>query len=259
MPDFYRIADFISYLLHARGKHGVHSPFVYHFVTQILESKSVHPSFHHIELTRAKMLGSRAEIMMTDLGAAKKKGPRALREIAANTAKQAKYGRLLYRVMSTFQPEFAVELGSCTGISTMYQAAAMSSNPLYSIEGDATLASIARANLEAAGLSAQAQVIQGSFEQVLPALLREMPRLDYLFADGNHSLEATLHYFELALSRAHEGSIFIFDDIHWSDEMKRAWNIIQRHKEVRVSIDIFAMGLIFFRKEQEKEHFILRY
>lgn len=259
MPDFFRAADFLGYLLHARGKHGVHSPFVYRFVTDILEQKQQHPAYHRIELIRAAMLQSKAEIRMQDFGAGSKKDVRSLREIASNTAKSAKYGRLLHRIIAAFRPEFALELGTCTGISTMYQSIGMEANPLLSIEGDPTLTALAQSNLEEAGLQDRAHLIHGNFDDVLPAVLAQLPRLDYLFADGNHRLEPTLHYFGLALEKAHEGSLFIFDDIHWNEEMFRAWNIIKNHKEVRVSIDLFAMGLVFFRTEQEKEHFTLRY
>ena len=141
----------------------------------------------------------------------------------------------------------------------MYQSIGMNRQPLFSIEGDPTLAEIAETNLREAGLEERGRIIRGNFDTVFPALLQELPRLDYLFADGNHTLEATLHYFELAMQKAHEGAVFIFDDIHWNEDMYRAWNIIRNHKEVRVSMDIFAMGLVFFRTGQEKEHFILRY
>jgi len=259
MPDLFRVADFLAYLLHARGKHGVHSPFVYRLVTDILEQRTLHPSYHRIELIRAAMLESSAQIRMHDLGTGKKKDVRSLREITASTAKRAKYGRLLHRIIAAFRPEYAVELGSCTGISTLYQSIGMEHHPLFSIEGDPTLASIAKENLREAGLEERAKIIQGNFDTAFPALLQHIPQLDYLFADGNHTLEATLHYFQMALNKAHEGSLFIFDDIHWNEDMFRAWNIIKNHKEVRVSIDIFAMGLVFFRTVQEKEHFILRY
>jgi predicted O-methyltransferase YrrM len=250
MPDLYRAADFLGYLLHAKGKHGVHSPFVFSFVTEILEGKRRHPAYHNIELIRAAMLKSNAEIRMQDFGAGKKKDIRSLREITGSTAKRAKYGRLLHRIIEAFRPEFAVELGSCTGISTMYQSIGMDRQPL---------AEIAESNLREAGMEERARIIRGNFDTILPALLQELPRLDYFFVDGNHTLEATLHYFDMALQKAHEGSLFIFDDIHWNEDMYRAWNIIRNHKKVRVSMDIFAMGLVFFRTGQEKEHFILRY
>jgi len=60
------------------------------------------------------------------------------------------------------------------------------------------------------------------------------------------------------LPLTHNNSIFIFDDIYWSQEMQKAWKEIQQHPEVRVTIDTFYWGLVFFRKEQAKEHFKIR-
>jgi predicted O-methyltransferase YrrM len=81
---------------------------------------------------------------------------------------------------------------------------------------------------------------------------------DLIYFDGNHRKEASLHYFEKLLPLVHNDSVFIFDDIHWSKEMEEAWEQIKAHPQVSVSIDTFYWGLVFFRKEQEKEHFTIR-
>ena len=81
---------------------------------------------------------------------------------------------------------------------------------------------------------------------------------DLIFIDGNHQKKATLNYFEKLLSSMHNDSVMIFDDIHWSKEMEEAWEEIKLHPEVSVTIDIFHWGLVFFRREQAKEHFVIR-
>ena len=53
-------------------------------------------------------------------------------------------------------------------------------------------------------------------------------------------------------------SVWIFDDIHWSQEMENAWLTIKNHPKVTVTIDTFQWGIVFFRAEQEKEHFVIR-
>lgn len=104
----------------------------------------------------------------------------------------------------------------------------------------------------------------GNFDELLSAenLSRGIevvtPGLDLIYFDGNHQKEATLNYFNKLLPLAHNNSVFIFDDIHWSKGMEEAWEEIKAHPRVRVSIDSFFWGLIFFREEQEKEHFTLR-
>ncbi|MDT0686872.1 O-methyltransferase [Autumnicola psychrophila] len=81
---------------------------------------------------------------------------------------------------------------------------------------------------------------------------------DLIFFDGNHQKQPTLAYFHKLLPGAKNSSVFIFDDIHWSPEMEEAWEEIKDHPQVTVSIDTFYWGLIFFRKEQAKQHFNIR-
>jgi predicted O-methyltransferase YrrM len=79
-----------------------------------------------------------------------------------------------------------------------------------------------------------------------------------IFFDGHHNKEATIQYFELLLPKAHNDSVFVFDDIYWSQEMTEAWEYIKNHSSVSVTVDCFYLGLVFFRKEQVKEHFKIR-
>jgi predicted O-methyltransferase YrrM len=79
-----------------------------------------------------------------------------------------------------------------------------------------------------------------------------------IYFDGNHSKEATLNYFELLLPTVTNETVWIFDDIHWSPAMEAAWEVIQKHPKVTVTIDTFQWGLVFFRLEQPKEHFVIR-
>jgi len=79
-----------------------------------------------------------------------------------------------------------------------------------------------------------------------------------MYFDGNHQKEATLNYFNICLKTVHNNSIFIFDDINWSPEMQQAWLVIKNHPKVTISINTLIWGIIFFRKEQEKEHSTIR-
>jgi hypothetical protein len=47
--------------------------------------------------------------------------------------------------------------------------------------------------------------------------------------------------------------------IRQSQDQQLLWQQLQNQKEITVGIDLFAMGMAFARKSQEKENFILRY
>ena len=103
------------------------------------------------------------------------------------------------------------------------------------------------------------RLIEGEFDKSLPEVLSAVQSVDLVFFDGNHSFDATWKYFSQCLERSHDNSIFIFDDIHWSDEMEQVWDKIKQSKNVRVTIDLFRMGIVFFRKELSKQDFVIKY
>jgi predicted O-methyltransferase YrrM len=260
LNEIFRLSDYFQYLLTARTRHGIHSPFVYSFTEQVINNRTPSPYFDIIETTRRKMIKSDVVIDFVDLGAGNKTGKRKVSEIASSTAKSAKYGRFLFRLLAAAQPRYNIELGTGSGITALYQAAALSPDrPLHSVEGSPRLAEIAAYNAQQCGLTDRMVLHQGSFENVLPQLLQSLPTVDYAFVDGNHGFDPTMAYFEQLMAHAHENTILVFDDINWSEEMKRAWAVIKNDSRVSLSIDIFALGIIFLRQGQEKEHFIIRY
>lgn len=62
----------------------------------------------------------------------------------------------------------------------------------------------------------------------------------------------------MLLPTAINGTVWIFDDIHWSPEMTQAWETIKILPEISVTIDCFHLGFAFFRNEQVKEDFYIR-
>ena len=130
-----------------------------------------------------------------------------------------------------------------------------SENKITSIEGCPKTALYAKQQLNSFKAD-HVTVETGEFKIVLPQLKEK--NYDLFFFDGHHSKDATIQYFETLLPKAHNETIFVFDDIYWSKGMTEAWEIIRQHPKVTVTIDTFFWGLVFFRKEQVKEHFTIR-
>ncbi|MBI4946382.1 MAG: class I SAM-dependent methyltransferase [Bacteroidetes bacterium] len=251
---------YIQYLLTAKTPHGIHSPFVFELVNEVINKKGSYYAFNNIEKLRRKMLFSLREIEVTDLGTGKS-GKRTISAIAELSLKSAKYGQLLFRLVNHFKPNSILELGTSLGISTAYLASANPNAKVITIEGCPNIAAEARKNFESLSLD-NIETVVGDFDVVLTSNIQHLiskGKLDFIFFDGNHRKEPTLQYFTQCLEHAGNDSVFIFDDIHWSDEMESAWEEIKSHPQVRVSIDLFFLGLVFFRKEQAKENFIVRF
>ncbi len=257
MSAFQSAVKYLDYLLSAKTKHGIHSPFVYDLVTNVFEKKGDSNRFVLIEKLRAEMLASSKDIDVIDLGTGRS-GRRKAGDIAKRSLKSKKYAQLLFRLADHFQPRTVLELGTSLGITTLYLASANKNSKVITIEGSWEVAGIARGNFEKLN-AANIESVIGNFDEMLGGVVNQMPSADLVFFDGNHRRASTLNYFETCLAKAGNGSIFIFDDIRWSGEMEEAWEDIKKHPAVTVTIDLFHLGIVFFRKEQAKQDFVLKF
>ncbi|MFD2998862.1 O-methyltransferase [Pontibacter toksunensis] len=254
-------ADYLLYRLRSFKLHGIHSPFVFDLYRNVLLHTGHFPAYDRVESLREKMLQDDRKLQVTDLGAGSKnlkQWQRAVKEIARTSAKPPKYGQLLFRLVNSFQPETIFELGTSLGITTSYLAEARTQASIHTFEGCPVTAKLARENFKRLGLK-QVQLIEGDLDDTLERQLLKIVKLDFAFFDGNHRYTPTMQYFETCLTKHHEYSVFVMDDIYWSGEMKQAWKDIKAHPQVMQTVDLFFVGLVFFRTTQPKEHFILSF
>jgi predicted O-methyltransferase YrrM len=160
--------------------------------------------------------------------------------------------------VNRFSPEHTLELGTSLGITTLYLSLPKQQNQIITLEGCPETAALALANFRRLKRT-NIELLSGEFSDTLPLALKKLPRLDLVYFDGNHRKEPTLNYFETCLPQATEDSIFIFDDIHWDPGMESAWEEIKKHHRVSLTIDLFELGLVFFRRGMVKQDFVLKY
>jgi predicted O-methyltransferase YrrM len=261
MINFHQIGSFISYWFKAKDEHSIHSPFLFNLYTNIVKGQENYYAFDEIEELRKELLQNNNTISIVDLGAGSKASSslsRRISDVARSALKHRKVGQLLFRLVRELKPTQIIDLGTSFGITTLYQAKVNPEAKILSFEGCPETANVAKENF--IKLSANnIQVIEGNIDYTLPEFLETINQLDFVFFDANHQYEPTIRYFEQCLSKAHEDSIFIFDDIHWSPQMTKAWQHICTHSSVSLSVDLFEVGLVFFRKRQPKQHFILKF
>jgi len=242
--------------------HGMHSPFVFSFITQVMNDDRAFYAYRNIENIRQLLLIDQQPLLIQDFGAGsrvRKENTRKVCDIARSSLKPKRFGQLLFRIVDHYSPANILELGTSLGVTTAYLAAANTQSKVVTMEGAATVAAVAKKNFAKLGLS-NIRLVEGNFDETLAVTVAQMGTIDLAFVDGNHRYEPTLRYFREILPAMHEYSILIFDDIHWSEEMERAWAEIQQDPAVTLSIDLFFIGLVFFRKEQKvKQHFTIRF
>lgn len=246
-----------GFLRKSKGRHGIHSPFVFDFVDNCLTTK-VDKNFLNTRKIWLQILKkNREQFKITDLGAGSKQmgNTRSVAQLAKNAGSKGLYGEILWKIAHHYRPELMLELGTSIGTGSIHLKSGNPESHLITVEGCDAILSRALQQFDYWHLSG-ITTICSSFETFveLPAI----GKYDLIFLDGNHSRNATLVYLEKLFDHSHSQTVFILDDIRWSDDMWDLWKQLVSDERFHVSIDLGRMGLLWRREEQTKEHFVLR-
>ena len=287
----YRVSSWLKHQLTARntGGHGVHSPYLFEWVRMVMSDKNTYYVWDEIEEIRQEMLKDTRELEFVDYGSG---GPlptspskgrsanmRRVCDIATGSLARRKEAQLLARLVGWLgRPLLTspsrggtgdeasedrkgltiVELGTSLGVTTAYLAAMDSRNKVVTYEGCPAVAEVAQANWEKLGLSNIACVVGEITVDSLQLAVDRLSGIDVAFIDANHTYEATLTYFNALASRVHEKSVVVVDDIHYNEDMEKAWKAICADERVTTTMDLYRMGLVFFDKHYWRKHYKMR-
>jgi len=255
-----QIKSYLKFLYNSKNEHGVHSPFVFDLVTKCFYDKKKYPEYSILKNYRKSLLENKNFIEVTDFGAGSrvfKSNKRQISKIAKTAGISPKRGELLFRITKYFQPESILEIGTSLGLATSALSLGNKNSALKTLEGCPQTMTIAKSQCQLQNLN-NIEFVNTEFSSYLKNSKLPTPNYQLIYFDGNHSKQATLDYFELLLPTITNETVWIFDDIHWSLEMEEAWETIKNNPKVTVTIDTFQWGIVFFRTEQEKEHFTIR-
>jgi len=255
----FRLKSYIKFLVKSILQPGIHSPFIYGLVSQCFEDTSKKSWYSQIQNYRNSLLKNKTVISIEDFGVGSKslhKSKRRVSKIAKKAGISLKRAQLLGRIIAYFNPKEVLEIGTSVGLATSAMSCTNPSTNVTSLEGCESTANIAQEYFNKFDLN-NIKIITGNFDTTLTEVIKQNT-FGLIYFDGNHQKEATIRYFEQCLSNVHNDSVFIFDDIYWSKGMKEAWQYIRHHPKVVVTVDTFFWGIVFFRKEQVKEHFVIR-
>jgi predicted O-methyltransferase YrrM len=262
--NLFTLFKYIRYTLFSRHRtgHGIHSPFVFDLITRVFRNKTDVSIVFTVETLRQKLLSDKRKIVVDDYGSGsekiKKSNIRKVSTVTNNSSVPKKYGKLLANMSREFGSSSVIELGTSMGISTLYLSLGNNQAKVFSIEGSPEISKIAKTNFTECN-NQNITVLSGTFDEVLPDLLFEVKKPGLVFIDGNHRKEPVLKYFYQVVENSGENTVIIIDDINHSREMSDAWSAIKKHEKVSMTIDIFRMGMVFFRKRTTRQDFIIRY
>jgi predicted O-methyltransferase YrrM len=254
----YQALSYMKFLRQAKNKHGVHSPFVYKLVTECFNDRQQKLDYRILRQHKKALKKDKTLLEVTDFGAGSRiftSNKRMVKAIAKRAGIPKKRQRLLYRMVTYFHPKTILELGTSLGKSTLSMALAAPGSIIDTVEGCPETAKTAASYFKEFEIE-NINIHNQPFQEFLQQYSEET--IDFAFIDGGHNKDQTLGIFQELVNKTHNDSILIFDDIYWSREMTAAWKEIIGHPSVTVSIDTYQWGMVFFRKEQRKQHFTIR-
>ena len=260
-----QIKSYLKFLFHSKNEHGVHSPFVFDLVTKCFYDATKYQEYEVLKSYRKSLLENKNTIEVTDFGAGSrvfKSNVREISKIAQTAGITPKNAELLFRIVRYFQPKSILEIGTSLGLATSALSLGNSNAKIITLEGCPNTQKQAQVQLQSRSFGTNLnfqniEFVTTEFSNYFKTHHPSPITHHLIYFDGNHSKKATLAYFEALLPTISNDSVWIFDDIHWSADMEEAWEIIKKHPKVSVTIDTFQWGIVFFRAEQEKEHFII--
>jgi predicted O-methyltransferase YrrM len=235
----------------------LHSPFLFDFYQRTVKLKS-HFISDKFEQERLKLLKNKNAVSMVEFGAGSISGSNKVCQIAKYSLASTHQAAFLAAVVHYLKPQNIIELGTSFGVTTSYLASFDDKIPVYTLEGNDKIAFHAKARFSRLGFS-HIQTVVGKMDETLPGILNGISCVGLVFFDGNHKYEPTMRYFFQCLEKSDHQTVFVFHDIYWSGEMAKAWKEICSEARVKLSVDLFYFGLVFFRNNQPKQHFVLKF
>lgn len=254
----HQIKTYLQWLPKTFYLHGIQSPFVYTLTKECLKNHTATSHIVAMQNYRSKLLSNDNTIVVTDFGAGSrvfKSNTRKISNIAQHAGATQKRMQLLQRLVKYLKPENILELGTSLGMATFAMAKGNPETKVTSLEGCPATLEIARETLNHFNIH-NVELLEGRFRESIKNLNKN--KIDLIYYDGNHSREATIANVNLLLPTAINGSVWIFDDIHWSPQMTLAWEYIKNLPQINVTIDCYDLGIAFFRNEQVKEDFYVK-
>ena len=221
------IGSYLKYLVQRKSKYSIHSPFVYEFMTKVANDSGSNRDYDTL-LRISRLLDG-------------KKYPNRRRR---------KQARLLYRLVRFLEPETVLTFGKISALNTSALALGDLQTKVYleqSLDFLETLNSMGVVNVN---LIRRDGDEEEQFEQQNTGCVYYS--LDDFGDDSWNNLED-------GFGEVDEDTVLVFEGIHHSRHTEAAWEAVKASEDVSISMDLYCIGIIFFREGIEKQDFVLKY
>ena len=217
------LVKYVTYwLTAANGKgHGIHSPFVFQFVTDVLNDDRFFYAFETIEQLPHQQQGFK------------------------------KYNQLLFKIVNYYQPKTVLYIDESITNTLFYLAQANNNTPVFSFVNNNSQ------QQKAVQINPKIAIDNVYFYDDILAITTNQYHLVCINTYNEDDLQ---NYFQLLLPHFTTQSIVIINNIHASKQLEAIWYNLQQHSSITLSIDLFQLGLIFFRPENKiPQHFTIKF
>lgn len=238
----------MSYWAHffeSTGVQKIHSPFVFQFYMRVLRNKRGAAHLGKEKQLPSPFVINKKEGIIKDSKTQKKNQSFLFR---------AKYRRLFQRMIPYLALHHVLEIGDCAVPSLAFDFSNIDKK--YPIRGGEVF------DFKAVkGEFSLAQIIRISKEEEIPeSIKKNLPNMDMVYIEGENNTKRMFANFETCIPQISKNAVLVLGGINDSEQMKVAWMELKRNDRVTFSIDLYHLGLVFFRKEMKvKQHFKLRY
>lgn len=252
--SLFQLKRHITYWLTARHRygHGIHSPFLFGLLTNVIENQGSYYAYETIDKAWASLM--RSSMQVPGSASENEDIPEKLKLLVRRHDLLPKYGKMLFRLVNEFQPKSIICAGPVSGMSLLYLAKADSRIPVFHYDGKPELLPVTKY------LLTESKVANVSVHQDSP---------DFLVVDLDNSF-VVISYPEdpercreiirdITRNRGEKPKAIIVNEIHHSPQMETLWTELTKQKLVRISLDFFTLGLAICLTDLQKENFVIRY
>ena len=225
--------------LRYRKGHGIHSPFIYNLITKVIEEKTPYYVFDDIENFRKKLLSLE----------------NPFNSITVTETQSKNYGALLFRLVNFFKCRSVLQIGSSTGLMSLYLALPLQKSCIcYALEERTGLLRNVRSFAENYALK-NYHPVEGAYPECLCQLKQKISSFDFIFINlqgDSEKIRETLLLIETFIT---PDTVMVIDKIRQDKAMKKVWKEIKNRPDVRLTIDLLSLGLVFFNTRLHKQHY----
>ncbi|MCX6237045.1 MAG: hypothetical protein NTY07_05705 [Bacteroidia bacterium] len=251
----FRTISRLIYLKRARHRrgHGIHSPFLFHLITAVIEDRHRLPEYKILKGLKNNVLNLLDDFrkpLLTEVYPQFKLSSSKSGKLYKKVELPIRYGKIVFRLIRYFKPSSIINYGPTFGVNLALMAMANNDSIVYQLINNSACEVLCKELLKDSAFSNIQFLPENSVPEVNP---------EFIMINFSDNPDMSRSVVQKYLRLHGDDDVLIIRGIHESQEMETIWLEMIASESVRVSLDLFEIGIALFRKELQKENFIHRF